>query len=64
MLEIVYFTLIAVALYFASDWILNRIELARGKRFAYRDIVFFLLILALALIVFQAISLLGLRASP
>lgn len=54
--EIVYFTLVGIGLYFASDWILNRIEAVRGKPFENRSIIFFVIILVLALISFQLIS--------
>jgi hypothetical protein len=52
-LEILYYTAIAIGLYAVSDAILNYIERARGARFAHRDVVFFIIILVLALITFQ-----------
>jgi hypothetical protein len=52
-MQIVYFTLIAIGLYFLADWILNTIEKARGARFGQRQLVFFAIILALALATFQ-----------
>ncbi len=55
-MEIVYYTLTGIALYFASDWLLDRIELARGKRFENRSVVFFGIILVLALVSFQIIG--------
>lgn len=48
-LEVVYFTLMAASLYFVSDWALDRIEISRGERFKNRNIIFFLIILVLAL---------------
>jgi len=54
--EIIYFTLVGIGLYFASDWILNRIETARGSRFEYRSIIFFGIILVLALASFALIN--------
>ena len=54
--EIVYFTLVGIGLYFASDWILDRIETKRGSRFEYRAIIFFVIILVLAFVSFQLIS--------
>ena len=54
--EIVYFTLVGIGLYFASDWILDRIETMRGNRFENRSIIFFVIILVLALVSFQLIS--------
>ena len=54
--EIVYFTLVGIGLYFASDWILDRLEARRGSRFKNRSIIFFVIIMVLALISFQLIS--------
>jgi len=56
MMQMVYFTLIAIGLYFFSDWLLDRIETARGARFKNRQLVFFGIILLLALITFQLID--------
>jgi hypothetical protein len=50
--DIVYFTLVAIGLYFGADWLLDRIERARGKRFENRQVVFFAIILPLALVTF------------
>ncbi len=55
-MEIVYYTLTAIVLYFASDWLLERIEQARGKRFENRSIIFFAIILVLALVSFEIIG--------
>ena len=54
--EIVYFTLVGIGLYFASDWILERLETRRGSRFENRSIIFFVIITVLALVSFQLIS--------
>lgn len=62
-MEALYFTLGAVGLYFFSDWLLERIERVRGRRFAQRSMVFFAIIAVLALISFQVIQLL-MRATP
>lgn len=51
-MDIVYFTVIAIGLYFGADWLLDRFERARGKRFENRQVVFFLIILPLALATF------------
>jgi hypothetical protein len=48
-MDIVYFTVIAIGLYFGADWLLERIERARGKRFENRQVAFFAIILPLAL---------------
>jgi len=57
-MEAIYFTLVAIGLYFFSDWLLERIERLRGKRFEQRSIVFFAIITVLALISFQVIQML------
>ena len=53
--EVVYFILVAIALYAASDWILQRIELWRSERLESRSLVFFVLLLSLALPTFALI---------
>ena len=55
-MEIVYFTLVAIGLYFAADWLLDRIESARGRRFEYRSVIFFSIILVLAVVSFEIIG--------
>ncbi len=54
-MEAVYFTVVAVALYFVSDWILNRIEIAANRRFEHRTLIFFAIFLTLALCSFGLI---------
>lgn len=54
-MEIVYFTVAAVVLYFAADWILERLEIRAGHRFKYRTVIFFALLLGLALVTFHLI---------
>ncbi len=56
MIEIIYFTLAGVALYFISDMILEKIEIMRGERLPHRDIVFFVIILVLATVVFALLQ--------
>ena len=51
-MDIVYFTLVAIGLYFAADWLLERIERWRGARFENRQVAFFAIILPLALVAF------------
>ena len=55
MSEAIYFTLTAVVLYFGADWILNRIEIAAGRRFEYRSLIFFVILLTLAMVSFSLI---------
>jgi hypothetical protein len=47
---------VGIGLYFASDWILDRLETRRGSRFENRSIIFFVIILVLAFVSFQLIS--------
>ncbi len=51
-MDIVWFTLVAIALYFGADRLLDWIERARGARFQNRQVAFFLIILPLALVAF------------
>ena len=58
-MQYLYYTVAAITLYFGSDWILTRIEKARGKPFeAQRSLVFLLIIMVLAISTFKIIELL------
>jgi len=48
-MDIVYFTAVAIALYFGADWLLEWLERRRGARFENRQVIFFAIILPLAL---------------
>ena len=54
-MDVVYFTLVAIALYVVSDWALKRIEIARGERLEHRSLIFFGILLTLTLISFAII---------
>lgn len=54
-MEAVYFTAVAIILYLGADWILNRIEVAAGRRFEYRTLIFFAILLTMALVSFALI---------
>ena len=56
-MEILYFTVIAVGLYAIADAVLNYIERSRGARFENRQLIFFAIILVLAVITFQTMTL-------
>ena len=56
MLSFFLYTAAGLILYFLSDWILNQIEVRRGQRFANRSVVFFVIILMLAVAVFNVID--------
>lgn len=60
---VLYYTATAVISYFLADWILDRVEVAYGKRFKYRSFIFFFLILGLAYVTMYLISL-GVGPSP
>ena len=51
-----YYTVAAVVLYLLSDWILNKIEQRAGKRLKYRSVVFFVIIMVLAVSTFEMID--------
>jgi len=48
-MEIVYFTVTAIVLYVVADWILQRMEIQAGRRFANRSLIFLAILLPLAL---------------
>ena len=58
-MDIVYFTVTAIGIYFAADWILDWIERKRGARFENRQVVFFAIILPLALASFWLMRMLA-----
>jgi hypothetical protein len=55
-MEFVYYTIAGIVLYLGSDWILNRMEISRGKRFEHRTGIFFVIILVLAVVTFRLIE--------
>jgi hypothetical protein len=55
-MSIVYFTLVAIALYVFADWLLVRVEFAAGRRLKHRSLVFFVILLTLALSSFSLIQ--------
>ena len=54
-MEIFYFTLAAAILYVAADWILKRMETAAGKRFEKRSLIFFVILMTMAVTSFALI---------
>ena len=63
-MDIVYFTIIAIGIYFAADRILDFIERQRGKRFENRQVAFFAIILPIALITFWVVRMLQSGGTP
>ena len=55
-MEFVYYTAAGLILYFVSDWILRKVEEMRGEAFEQRTLIFFVIILVLALTSFKAIE--------
>jgi hypothetical protein len=53
--QLVYFTLVGAVLYLAANWIVDRFEIAAGRRFKYRSALFFGILLTLALVSFNLI---------
>ena len=56
LMSIVYFTLAAAVLYLLSNWILERVEVTAGRRLQHRSLVFFSILLTLAMTSFALIS--------
>ena len=52
----IYFTLAGIVLYLVADWLLERIEVHRGGRLEHRTLVFFGILLALALATFPLLQ--------
>ncbi|MDG4603769.1 MAG: hypothetical protein P9C48_14345 [Defluviicoccus sp.] len=59
MMQVLYFFVVAIALYWASDKIIDLTEQKRGKRFEHRAIYFFFILLVLSLATFWVIRRLG-----
>lgn len=55
MTELLWFIATGIILYVVSDWVLLRLEAAAGRRFEHRSLVFFVILLVLALASFALI---------
>jgi hypothetical protein len=55
-MDLLYFTVIGVGLYFFTDWLLDRVERARGARFKHRDAIYFGIMLTAALLTFTLVN--------
>ncbi len=53
MMEILIFTLNAIVIYLLADWIVRMIERKKGESMKNRHVIFFVVILALALLSFN-----------
>ncbi len=58
-MEIVLFTIVAVALYFAADWALRTLERIHGTQLPYRNVIYFVIILVFTLASFEFLQRLG-----
>ena len=56
MMSILYFTAVAAILYLVSDLILQQFEVRSGKRFEHRSLIFFAILLSLAITTFSLIQ--------
>lgn len=55
MMQTVWFTLVGAALYLAADRVLDAAERHAGRRFRYRSLIFFGLLLGMAITTFALI---------
>lgn len=55
-MQIVLFTVVAVVLYVVSDRILVALELRAGRRFDNRSLIFFAILLVLAIVSFSLVQ--------
>jgi predicted PurR-regulated permease PerM len=58
-MDVVWFTVVAPVLYYGADALLEWLERRRGRRFASRQVIFFAIILPLALAAFWLMRALG-----
>ena len=56
MMSAIWFTIVAIILYVVSDWILERVEVSKGKRLEHRSLIFFVILLTLAVTTFAVIQ--------
>ena len=55
-MQILLFSVFAIVLYVAADRVLDVLERRAGRRFEYRSVYFFVILLVLALITFSAVQ--------
>ena len=55
-MNVILFTIVAALLYLFADWALNQAEVRLGKRFEHRSLIFFAILLTLALTTFTLIQ--------
>jgi hypothetical protein len=55
-MQMILFTVVGIVLYFAADRVLNALEVRAGRRFEYRSLIFFAILLPLALLTFALLQ--------
>ncbi len=55
-MSMVYFTIVAIILYVTADWLLERVEVAAGRRLKNRSLIFFVILMTLAISSFSLIQ--------
>jgi len=55
-MELLVFIVVAAALYLVADRLLERIEVAKGRRLEHRTLIFFAILLVLALVSFTMLQ--------
>lgn len=55
-MEVILFTVVGIGLYFTTDWILRVVEQRRGQLLPNRSIIFFVIIMVLAITSFEFIQ--------
>jgi len=58
-LSAIYFTVAGIVLYLVSDWLLQLVEMRAGRRLEHRSLIFFVILLSLAVITFEFIQQIG-----
>ena len=58
-MEVLYFSLVAILLYLVADRALRGIESAMGRALEYRSVIFFAILLTLAMLTFTLIRRFG-----
>jgi hypothetical protein len=56
MLQVVAFTVVAIVLYLVADKFLDMIEVRRGQRLEHRSLIFFAILVSLAMVSFNILE--------
>ena len=55
-MQMILFTVAGIVLYLVSDRLLNAFEVRAGRRFEYRSLIFFAILLVLAVVTFAVLQ--------